>query len=170
MSPVLLSSLHLTVKATSSLKRKIWGCVFLHVLDPPLAVKMFKVKTWPGNSFWMTSLWLWNPLQHCRSKFLQSSLVEEQKGFYYYYYFSSRGNFTQTVCYVFSQHSRSNQQFWSHCSPLTLYYPKKINPFPALPADSPRQQRGRTEAQANNVTFLPLQPHTVKTRLGNVIM
>lgn len=105
-----------------------------------------------------------------QEQFLQSSLVEEQKGFYYYYYFSSRGNFIQTVCYVFSQHSRSNQQFWSHCSPLTLYYPKKINPFPALPADSPRQQRGRTEAQANNVTFLPLQPHTVKTRLGNVIM
>lgn len=125
MSPVLLSSLHLIVQARSSLKWKIWGCVFLHILDPPLTVKMFKVKTWPGNSFWMTSLWLWNPLQLCRSKFLQSSLVEEQKDFYYYYYFSSRGNFIQTVCYAFSQHSRSNQQFCSHCSPLTLYHPKK---------------------------------------------
>lgn len=47
---------------------------------------------------------------------------------------------------------------------------KKINPFPALTADTSRQQRRRTGAQANNVTFLPLQPHTVKTCLGNVIM
>lgn len=142
MSPILLS-LHLIVKATSSLTLKIWGCVFSHVLDPTLTVKMFKVKTWPGNSFWMTSIWLWNPLQLCRSKFLQSSLVEEQKDFYYYYCFSSRGIFIQTVCYVFSQHSRSNPQFWSHCSPLTLYHPKKINPLPCFHCRHPTAAEGK---------------------------
>lgn len=54
--------------------------------------------------------------------------------------------------------------------PTHFISPKKINPFPALAADTSQQQRGRTEAQASNVTFLPLQPHTVKTRLGNVIV
>lgn len=62
LQPPPSSSLHLIAQARSSLKWKVWGCVFLHVLDPPLTVKMFKVKTWPGNSFWMTLLWLWNPL------------------------------------------------------------------------------------------------------------
>lgn len=41
--------------------------------------------------------------------------------------------------------------------PRSLYITqKKINPFPALSADTPQRQRGRTEAQANNVTFLPI--------------
>lgn len=42
--PVLCAT-QLIVQARSSLKWKVWGCVFLHVLDPPLTVKMFKVKT-----------------------------------------------------------------------------------------------------------------------------
>lgn len=55
-------------------------------------------------------------------------------------------------------------------SPLTvphsLYITQKNKSLPCfLTADTPQQQREMTEAQADSVTFLPLQPCTVKPRV-----